>query len=213
METWKCLTIYQINAHEAFYLAYNAYNLVFPLTNWFLIIRLSKAFKLRIKQDLNDNSLFLFFDRELCSKVLKEALLLFLLLLAWNHSDMNKTFPNGTKHVRNQRAPMGTKTLQRKQKNVLKRTLWPCFAFCFCNLALSGMAFYGLIWPFNVLMAFFGKILIWLDLYRIDPNSFVLVFICIIWHIYQEFLNAMNCFPFYFRSDIDEEQLFIILFR
>ena len=48
----------------------------------------------------------LFFDRELCSKVLKEALLLFLLFLAWNQKQKN--VPNGTENVPN---PNGTKNV------------------------------------------------------------------------------------------------------
>ena len=48
------------------------------------------------------NSLFAIFDRELCSKVLKEALLLLLLLLllAWNQ--VKKMLQNGTKKFREQ---------------------------------------------------------------------------------------------------------------
>ena len=47
-----------------------------------------------------------FFDRELCSKVLKEALLLFFFLVAWNHEQKmfqmgEKNVPKRTKNIRN----------------------------------------------------------------------------------------------------------------
>ena len=86
------------------------------------------------------------FDRELCSKVLKEALLLFLLGLAGNHEQKmfqieilqgNKNCASEQKSARKQKMCKGTKNVLLWHIMVLNCRvclIWPC------------MALYGLVW-------------------------------------------------------------------
>ena len=57
------------------------------------------------------------FDRELCSKVLKEALLL-LFLVTWNHEQ--KRFQMEQKSFANKNSPNGTKNVQGNKKRSYK---------------------------------------------------------------------------------------------
>ena len=97
------------------------------------------------------------FDRELCSKVLKEALLL-LFFLAWGKHEQNmfhmeqKMFatenaPNGTKNV-----PWRTKKCSYGQSIIFCGTLNCCLALYDIAMVLCGLAwwfsvvFCGLVW-------------------------------------------------------------------
>ena len=91
------------------------------------------------------------------SKVLKEALLVFLLGLAGNHEQ--KMFQIEQK---------GNKKCPWEQKRFIKASVahygieWPC-------MALYGrFTLYGVLWSY---MAFYGKISILLDLYRLFSRS------------------------------------------
>ena len=89
-----------------------------------------------------------FFDRELYSKVLKEAFLLF--LLAWKHSasssknftDGTKNASLGTKNVCKQICSKSNKNSYKRNKNVRNEN---------CSLVRLRASYCGLVWPLMVL--------------------------------------------------------------
>ena len=131
------------------------------------------------------NSNIFIFDRELCSKVLKEAslLLLFLFLgLAGNHEQ--KMFQIKQKMCKGTKKVHGNKKCASEQKNFIKASLVH-YGLVWLYVALYGLVrpctalftLYGVIciWSYMVLhglfMVLYGKISKSLDLYRLFSRS------------------------------------------